>query len=218
MSNEKINGISNKPVNIKFFDWKNPQKFETPFKMFNYRAETKKEEEKAPTPAENLFSKWNNVIQEAIKINPKTKPITQEFFDELFNMAKRLNCSAEDLAAIMYNESRFDPQAKNETGKYAGLIQMDKTTFNEIFKNSKTTYAQYCKLSAVKQLKFAEGYIAYRIKERKLSGKKLSGAQVYALIHRPADVNKQSELNNRNKVLKAVNNTLRQHNKIDKKG
>ena len=146
--------------------------------------------------AQKLHKEWRIVMeaeskvkQNRVKIDPN---ISVKFFEEITKAAKRLNCKPEDLAAIIYRESHFDPQIKSSTGKYAGLIQMDKTTFDNLPVKNKCTYAQYCKLPREKQLKYAEAYIKYRKKEKGLTGKKLSGGQIYTLIHRPKDVDRPS--------------------------
>ncbi len=148
--------------------------------------------------AQKLHKEWQAVMeveskvkQNRVKIDPN---ISVQFFDEITKAAKRLNCKPEDLAAIIYRESHFDPQIKSSTGKYAGLIQMDKVTFDSLKVDNKCTYAQYCKLPREKQLKYVEAYLKFRIEEKGLSGKRLSGGQIYTLIHRPKDVDKPSAL------------------------
>ncbi len=146
--------------------------------------------------AQKLYSKWKKVMEEEAKVKQhrvKIDPnISVKFFDEITKSAKRLNCNPEDLAAIIYRESHFDPQVKSGSGNYVGLIQMDKVSFDSLEVKNKCTYAEYCKLPREKQLKYAEAYLKFRIDEKGLAGKKLSGGQIYTLIHRPKDINNPS--------------------------
>lgn len=146
--------------------------------------------------AQKLHSKWKIVMEEEAKVKQNRikidTNISVKFFDEITNIAKRINCSPEDLTAIIYRESHFDPQVKSSSGNYSGLIQMDKTSFDSLKVKNKCTYAEYCKLPREKQLKYTEAYLKFRIDEKGLTGKKLSGGQIYTLIHRPKDIDKPS--------------------------
>ena len=150
------------------------------------------------TTAEKLHSDWQPVLEAESKVKQskiKCDPnISQNFFVEVENTAKNLNCKAEDLAAIIYRESHFDPAVKDSTKKYTGLIQMDKEAFDSI-PGKKCTYAQYCKLPREKQIKYSEKYLQMRIDEKGLKGKKLTGGQLYTLIWRPRDINKPQIVN-----------------------
>lgn len=59
-------------------------------------------------------------------------------------MSKRLNCNPEDLAALMFRESRFDPKANG--GNYYGLIQMDEASLNAAVQHDFKTEGENCKL------------------------------------------------------------------------
>ena len=107
-----------------------------------------------------------------------------------------LTKSAEDFTpnrgAVGTDQLRtFDPKAKN--GGATGLIQMDKESFDSI-PNRKCTYTQYCKLPREKQLQYAEKYLQMRIDEKGLTGKHLTGGQLYTLIRRPASITKKSDV------------------------
>ena len=143
----------------------------------------------------------SKVKQNKVKIDPN---ISLKFFEELTETAKRLNCSPEDLAAIIYGESHFDPQIKNSTGKYTGLIQMDKRSFDSLQVDNKCTYEEYCKLPREKQLKYVEAYLKYRIEEKGLTGKKLSGGQVWTLIKRPASIHDNAFVKRQQKHVDAL--------------
>lgn len=142
-----------------------------------------------------LHSEWQPVLKAESKIKSnkvKIDPnISLNFFNGVASTAKNLNCKPEDLAAAMFLESHFDPNAKN--GKYVGLIQMNKTAFDSI-PNRKCTYTQYCKLPREKQLQYAEKYLQMRIDEKGLTGKHLTGGQLYTLIRRPASITKKADV------------------------
>lgn len=207
MSDEtKVNRFSGSQYKFQFpkIDYYNSLEIIDFRKFFSFAQENKVKNNdnisKSPT-AVKLHRGWSEVMKaEAKDHKPFFKPdpnISESFFEELTNVAKRLNTNAEDLAAIIYRESHFDPQIKSiaPAGKYRGLIQMDEKTFNSICKSSGITFKQYSNLPREKQLKYTEMYLKYRIEKAGLTGKKLSGAQIYALIHKPAKVNNKSELN-----------------------
>lgn len=155
------------------------------------KSSNKNTKAKQNTTAEKLHSDWQFVLEAESKIKQnkvKCDPnISKNFFVQVEDSAKRLNCKPEDLAAIIYRESHFDPRAKK--GEYTGLIQMNKTAFDSI-PDRKCTYSQYCRLPREKQLKYAEKYLKMRIEEKGLKGKKLTGGQLYTLVWRPNDINK----------------------------
>ncbi len=147
------------------------------------------------TKGEELHNKWT-------KMCPK---ISLEFFEEITAMAERLNFDSDDLCAIMFRESGFKPNAHGKNSKtgvdYYGLIQMDKTSFTTVVAHAlKTegkdckldpnmTYEKYAKLPREKQLKYSEAYIKFRIDEKGLTGKKLTGGQLWTLINSPKNIN-----------------------------
>ena len=214
-----------------FLDWKNPIKIfgakqttwsvpvETPTFMLYDRQNASKidtEQKNYSKKVLKLHSGWARVMEEEAKNHaPFFEPdpnISKDFFNQIEIIAKNLNTSAEDLAAIIYLESHFDPKVNNPSGKYRGLIQIDKKTFDNICKSSDITYEQYCKLPREKQLKYTGIYLQYRIKEAGLKGK-VSGAQIYALIHRPIDINKQSELQERQNKINNAKKIFNKHSK-----
>ena len=150
-----------------------------------------------PTKGEELHNKWT-------KMCPN---ISQEFFEKVTEMAERLNFNPDDLCAIMFRESGFKPNAHGKNPKtgvdYYGLIQMDSTALKNAINHtietegkacgldSKMTLAKYAKLPREKQLKYSEAYIKFRIDEKGLTGKKLTGGQLWTLINSPKNINNQ---------------------------
>ena len=153
-----------------------------------------KQTQNSQTGAE-LHSEWQPVLKAGAKEkqkNFKSDPnISLKFFNGVASTAKNLNCNSEDLAASMFFESHFDQKAKNCGA--TGLIQMDKESFDSI-PNRKCTYTQYCKLPREKQLQYAEKYLQMRIDEKGLTGKHLTGGQLYTLIRRPKSITKKADV------------------------
>ncbi len=188
MSNEgKITGLGNP---------KPPEAFGIKFELpvFRPKINVFKELKKIEKPVEKnisqeLHDSWSNVIPN----------LSQQFFNEITEISRRLNCNPEDFAALMFNESRFNPRA--DGGKYHGLIQMDETALKASTKHAFETMKENCKLdknitmqkyinlSREEQLKYAEAYLQFRIDEKHLNGKKLTGGQLWTLIKRPASIN-----------------------------
>lgn len=171
-------------------------------KTNNQKANTKQAQTTKPrTTAERLHSDWQTVLEvgaktkhEGFKCDPN---ISKTFFNSVTDTAKRLNCNPDDLAAIMFIESHFDPKAKK--GNYTGLIQIDKMSFDSI-PDTKCSYSQYCKLPREKQLKYVEKYLKMRIDEQGLKGF-LSGGQLYTLVRRPKAVHTRSEVKKYQKLV-----------------
>ena len=147
---------------------KHPEKIKINFKLPQWKLKNRNSslDITLSPAAKKLYNEWRTVLEEEAKIEAVNKPkyyksdpdISKKFFSELEASAKRLNCNPEDLAAIIYRESHFDPAAKDCTGTYHGLIQMDKTALENSIKfnlenfgnkcglNPKMTYNKYKKL------------------------------------------------------------------------
>ena len=164
-----------------------PEKITIDFNKINKQQQTTKK-----TTSQQLHEDWSKVIPN----------LSKEFFHELVEISKRIKCSAEDFAAILFLESRFDPKA---TGNGVhGLIQMDQTALNnacEFANLPKISIKNYKKLPREKQLKYAEAYIKFRIDEKNLTGKKLSGGKLWALIKSPKRFNNNSFVKNLQKKI-----------------
>lgn len=77
-----------------------------------------------------------------------------EFITEVENVSKRLGINPNWIMAVMYKESRLNPQAVNKKGGATGLIQFMPQTAKAL---GTTTY-QLFKLDNVDQLKYVEKY------------------------------------------------------------
>ena len=179
--------------------------WEQPAKTEPASSQSVQKKKQSSTVAQKLHSDWQKVMKEESKVKQnrfKCDPnISVNFFNEITKIAKNINCKPEDLAAIIYKESHFDPKAKSSSGKYVGLIQMDKMTFDSLEMKNKCSYREYCRLPREKQLKYTEAYLKFRIREKGLKGKSLSGGQVYTLIRRPADIHNHVVVNRHQKTV-----------------
>lgn len=184
---------------------------ETKMPVFNFKKSPKPltiKEIADKNMSEKLHSDWAKVMREEAKNHiPSYNPdpnISKKFFQEIVQTAERLNCNPEDLAAAMYRESHFDPQISSSSGKYKGLIQMDKQAFKLALEHAvktgnkridpKMTYDKYAKLPREQQIKYAEAYLKFRIDEAGLTGKKINGGQLYVLIHVPSHIDNPKEV------------------------
>lgn len=193
------------------------------FKIPNRNAEQTPQK----TKGDELHEKWT-------KIYPK---ISEEFFEKVADMADRLNCSPEDLCAIMYQESGFQPNAHGKNAKtgadYYGLIQMDATAFKTVVAYARKTegkdckldpnmtYAKYAKLPREKQLLYSEAYLKFRINEKGLNGQRLTGGQVWTLINSPANINNPSFVDRNQKRIDRIQAKVATYNekqKLDRNG
>lgn len=167
--------------------------------------------------AYNMQSKGEKLHAQWSTIYPN---LSQEFFEEIVEVSERLKCDPADLCAIIYRESGFKPNAHGKNPKtgtdYYGLIQMDRTAFKAAVSHAcKTqgdnckldpniTYEKYAKLPREKQLLYAEAYLKFRIDEKGLTGKRLTGGQLWTLIKRPKAINDEKFVSN---VQKKVDKT-----------
>ncbi len=189
--NDKINGIfpqDTVKITLPEINYEIP-KFESLF-MFN---KPLIEEPPKPTRAQELHEKWTNV--------PKQSGLSQEFFDEIEAISKRLKCDPEDLAALIFGESQFKPNLVSADGKYKGLIQMTNSSLSNSIKYSIKKYGEnssvdknmtmekYLKLPREKQLVYAEAYLDMLKDLSGLKDKKIDGGQLWAMIKSPKNVN-----------------------------
>ncbi len=146
--------------------------------------------------AKELKSKWD-------KKKPNLK-LSQEFFNKVVELSKRVQCDPNDLMGVMNIETAgtFSPTATNPKSGTVGLIQFHP----DYVSNYGTSIAALKKMTREEQLTYVEKYITVNKKQRNITGK-LDAATLYALIFTPAWAKKdvlarrgQSEYN-QNKVL-----------------
>ena len=102
--------------------------------------------------AKVLSEAWSNIMRKDIK---------PEFFVKVINFADKIKTNPVDFSFILYQESEFNPKAK--CGPYFGLIQMDKTAFDECV-GRMMEYEQYCKENPKDKPDFYD-YLDMRLKK-----------------------------------------------------
>lgn len=122
--------------------------------------------------AKELYQKWK-------KINPDLK---EDFYEKVIKISKNINCSPDDLLALMNSESGLDSKITNSIGA-VGLIQFLPSTARDLG----TTTETLKNMSPVEQLDYVEKYL---LKMKKTSGytrlDKLNSGTLYALTFLPA--------------------------------
>lgn len=127
--------------------------------------------------ADALKNKWQ-----------KKKPnLTQGFYNKVVQIAKRINCSPDDLMALMNSESGINPSVKNKKSGATGLIQFMPSTA-EGLGTSTTALAQ---MSAEEQLSYVEKCIMSSKRSAGLGNSKVGPGTLYALIFLPARANRE---------------------------
>lgn len=127
--------------------------------------------------ADSLKKKWQ-----------KKKPnLTQGFYNKVVQISKRINCSPDDLMALMNSESGINPSKYNSAGSGAvGLIQFMPATA----KGLGTSTQALAKMSAEEQLVYVEKCIMNSKKAAKLGNSRVGPGTLYALIFLPARANR----------------------------
>lgn len=133
----------------------------------------------------------------------KKKPnLSDEFYNKVVQVAKRLNCSPDDLMAVMNAESGINPTAKNPNSSATGLIQFTEATA----KGLGTTTSALKKMSAEEQLVYVEKYLANTKRNANLKDNdKITASTLYTMVFLPSKVN--------NNVITNAGEAYYEHNK-----
>lgn len=127
--------------------------------------------------ADALKKKWQR----------KKPNLTQGFYNKVVQVAKRINCSPDDLMALMNSESGIDPSKANAAGSGAtGLIQFMPSTAEGLG----TTTQALAKMSAEEQMVYVEKCIMNSKRAAGLGNSKIGPGTLYALIFLPARANR----------------------------
>ncbi len=134
----------------------------------------------------------------------KKKGLSDEFYNKVIEVSKKVKCAPNDLMALMYSESGIDPARTNSNGGATGLIQfMPKTA-----EGLGTTTAKLKKMSAVEQMDYVEKCL---LQSKKMAGYKdsdtLDAGDLYAITFLPAYA-KQEVLSTKNDKYYAPNKGL----------
>lgn len=141
----------------------------------------------------SLSSSVPNTIPSKI---PRTKVdgLSSEFLSKTKLIAMRLNCSYDDLLAVMNSESGLNPSAQNPNGGAVGLIQFTSIAIKELNRVYGLNLTQYSikNMSAIEQLDLVEKYFIMTKNRVYSSDKRLSGADLYALCFLPGRASRET--------------------------
>lgn len=127
--------------------------------------------------------------------------VSDEFIYQILDTAEKVKCSPEDLTALLYKESQFQPHVKN--GNFGGLGQMNKNSLHlsinhakkdETAKdgiNAQIMIEKFLALPREKQMPYVRNYIlAMKNIYMRKHNKKLTGGELYGLFYTPGRINK----------------------------
>ena len=113
----------------------------------------------------------------------KNKNLSNEFYNKVVEVAKKVKCSANDLMAMMYSESGLKATTVNKSSGATGLIQFMPSTAREIG----TTTTALKRMSAVEQLTYVEKYLLMNKKNAGYSANQvLDTGTLYSINFLPA--------------------------------
>lgn len=118
--------------------------------------------------------------------SPRVK-LDKGFLDKTKEISQRIGCDYKDLLAVMNSESGLRSDAKNPKGSATGLIQFMPATAKMLG----TTTDELRRMSPTQQLDYVEKFFQQVKKTYGFEGKKLSGADLYALVFMPARANRE---------------------------
>lgn len=162
--------------------------------------EERKTEIEEQHPMETISAK---ALEE--KWSKKGVSLTKEFYEKVVQISENIKCNPEDIMAIMYHESRFNPKAMNKENKKlnVGLIQFGADARHDLrvpgadnSNNSKYDYEKTAeamlKMSLMEQLVYVEKYF---IRAKKNVGfaddEVLSTGTLAALAFQPSNAKKE---------------------------
>ena len=115
---------------------------------------------------------------------PKVK-LDKEFLNKVKDISGKLNCSHEDLLAVMNSESGLNSRAVNRKGGATGLIQFMPSTARALG----TSTAELYNMTPTQQLKYVEKYLTQAKASARMGNRKLTGADLYSLVFMPGKAN-----------------------------
>lgn len=113
--------------------------------------------------------------------------LDKAFLDKTKDISQRIGCDYKDLLAVMNSESGLRSDAKNPKGSATGLIQFMPATARMLG----TTTDELRRMSPTQQLDYVEKFFQQVKKTYGFEGKRLSGADLYALVFMPARANRE---------------------------
>lgn len=110
------------------------------------------------------------------------KTLSQEFYDKVSKIAKKINCDPAELLAVMNSESGLNPSSRNKWTKATGLIQFMPQTALSLG----TTVDKLRNMSQIEQLDYVEKFLV-RAKNAYIKGDRtLTAGDLYGLVFMPA--------------------------------
>jgi len=137
------------------------------------------------------------------KFNPKAK------YGSYLGLIQMDATAFKDCAIRMMEYEQYCKDTKQVTLQEYNVLRQKKEFKKPNIGNKRISFNDYKNLSRERQLIYAEAYLKYRIHENKLNGKKIPSNQLWALIHRPANCKKSSELNERQRKIQKIKNEVK---------
>jgi len=148
----------------------------------------------APELPSAEFSNIKNMVQRVVP------DVSNEFVTQILETSEQVKCDPEDLTALLFKESRFNPKAKN--GNFYGLGQMNTKSLSLSILHAQKdstakagikplSMADYIELPREKQMPYVRNYILAMRKAYIKPEKKLDGGTLYGLFYTPGRINKQ---------------------------
>ena len=113
--------------------------------------------------------------------------LSGDFVNKVKQIAQRLNCSYDDLLAVMNSESGLNPRAVNSSSGASGLIQFTSVAVQEMNRvyGMNLSLEKIRNMSAVEQLDLVEKYFKMTKSRAFSSNARLSAADLYSLCYLP---------------------------------
>lgn len=113
--------------------------------------------------------------------------LSGDFVNKVKQIAQRLNCSYDDLLAVMNSESGLNPRAVNSSSGASGLIQFTSVAVQEMNRvyGMNLSLEKIRNMSALEQLDLVEKYFKMTKSRAFSSNARLSAADLYSLCYLP---------------------------------
>lgn len=124
--------------------------------------------------------------------------VSDEFVTQILKTSEHVKCDPEDLTALLFKESRFDPKAKS--GSFHGLGQMNTKSLSLSIQHAQKdsaarhgvtplSMADFVELPREKQMPYVRNYILAMRTAYLKPEQKLDGGTLYGLFYTPGRVN-----------------------------
>lgn len=131
------------------------------------------------------FDEIDELPVEELRQKSMSMPLTKECGPKIKEIAKNLNCNAEDLLGLIYVESGGNSKAVNRDTNATGLIQFMPSTAKWLGTSTK----ELLKMSPQKQLDYVENYLKVMKKSAGFKeNEKLDAGKLYGLVFMPGRV------------------------------